>query len=688
VVRNLPGNLSAQNIAKNKPLNQREKDPSVLVPRCGPIAHRSLQPVFAPVPDSSREGIDQDEPSKCSTVSLFLYGEHSPAADKETISFELERQSDEKVETMLKRLTLKVAGSLQKNGKRKNKRSKMNGKEIKGAANNEARYSIWSLRPSEDDRLMLDSKWDCLDKTLRDVGNEAETSPLVAQLSIQFRPDDEIGQKVDETPAGLKTELNFLIEANTPCLSAVRTFEDFDGCLFIGVPILLSPEKLFANHVCVDWYCDGVLVQHDNPCYIPKDNDCGKSLAVVMTPQSAVHSGAGCEEAFRFTQCVEACPENILLGSRPEWTFSRAQDDTNIRVLTYNILSDQMLSESGSYSYVKPKDALRKKHRLPRVLHEVLAYQADVICLQEVDSHIFAKLLEPVFRHYNYQGVFTCKQSVGTNEGCAMFWSLDRFDSVSNPEQNSFAIRDLIPQEEDSDWDGWNKIRELLEKRPDLQQTLQTLGHVTQMVPLRLRVDAKGDNNALPATIIMCNTHLFFHPDASHIRVIQALSLARQSDRIRKQYEKATLVICGDFNSGLRNAGGELLMKRRVEKNSKNLQTDLNMFQYDGIKPQVEDATQHQQREEPLQFNDDFPTLQLPDTYPTLVSAMSEYPPVTHFVPGFVGTLDHILVDSSTLVPVSNAPMPTLEDLSRDTAMPSIHLPSDHVSVVVDLRLI
>ncbi len=68
-----------------------------------------------------------------------------------------------------------------------------------------------------------------------------------------------------------------------------------------------------------------------------------------------------------------------------------------------------------------------------------------------------------------------------------------------------------------------------------------------------------------------------------------------------------------------------------------------------------------------------------------LTSAYGPDPPPTHAVPRYANTLDWICVDTARLEIVGVAPLPPVEELMRDVAMPSAEWPSDHVSLCVDL---
>lgn len=70
-------------------------------------------------------------------------------------------------------------------------------------------------------------------------------------------------------------------------------------------------------------------------------------------------------------------------------------------------------------------------------------------------------------------------------------------------------------------------------------------------------------------------------------------------------------------------------------------------------------------------------------------------PEWTNFVSGFRGALDYVWCDTSSdtafgaaMVPVAHAPMPPLEAVTRQTALPNDEFPSDHLPMVADVRFV
>ncbi|XP_063046465.1 nocturnin isoform X2 [Engraulis encrasicolus] len=108
------------------------------------------------------------------------------------------------------------------------------------------------------------------------------------------------------------------------------------------------------------------------------------------------------------------------------------RDMQPIRVMQWNILA-QALGE-GKDGFVRcPLEALNWAERKYLILEEILTYQPDILCLQEVD-HYF-DTFQPVLASLGYRGTFCpkpwspCLDVENNNgpDGCALFFRRDRF---------------------------------------------------------------------------------------------------------------------------------------------------------------------------------------------------------------------------------------------------------------------
>ncbi|XP_076360021.1 nocturnin-like isoform X2 [Tachypleus tridentatus] len=117
--------------------------------------------------------------------------------------------------------------------------------------------------------------------------------------------------------------------------------------------------------------------------------------------------------------------ESTVDGVRPHVQES-------IRIMQWNVLS-QTLGEKNDNFVACPKEALYWKSRRWRMLEEILTYEADILCFQEVDHFYFLrKTLEAI----GYAGTFfpkpdsPCYYIKGNNgpDGCAIFYDISKFD--------------------------------------------------------------------------------------------------------------------------------------------------------------------------------------------------------------------------------------------------------------------
>ena len=206
------------------------------------------------------------------------------------------------------------------------------------------------------------------------------------------------------------------------------------------------------------------------------------------------------------------------------------------------------------------------------IIAEILSYKADIICLQEVDAAIHNSLLGPVLKASGYQGFYsnkvTCQQ-----EGCSMFWSTSAFEMASAEDMREFPLRSLLTEDnaaklDESEyynakssvrdlelerWESMNGIRQLLETHDEVRRVYsESVGQILQVVSLSPKQPALSETNTRkPDRIVVANTHLFYHPMASHIRLLQAYAVCHKLDQIRRQVPcgPVPLLICGDFNS-------------------------------------------------------------------------------------------------------------------------------------------
>jgi mRNA deadenylase 3'-5' endonuclease subunit Ccr4 len=618
VVRLLPQNVSGDYEAA-KVVNPRR-------------VQRSLSSVYIPhVPLATFDPtwIDTWQLSECACVSMDM---HAVDGSRNEIAIHMNRSPSEAVDTSLQRLWLSLRKKLARKQKGGNIRPDVN----------------YSFRRADGTTL------DCSAESHLQVWTRAFYEDVLVQMSL----DD--------------VQIHLKVECCPPTLVTIKTYEAFGAHLFVGIPLVVTVESVFASHVVVDWDVDGQRVKRDSCSYTPCAQDIGKSVMIVVTPTRP--DCATRPEAYQFEHVIRERPSNAILDLRHDFCAVR-ETDAKLRVLSYNILADlNAFSAKDQISFYPYCDAnfIRKERRLPLILFEILQYQADIVCLQEVDHGVFYGLLKPVLEYHGYEGFFTSK--LGTQEGGAMFWSRNVFEPVLDSDRKSHVIRDLFVKNHYlGDWSSMPEVFWLLDCHSDLNEMLrERLGHVLQTATLTRRDDQRK--------VVVGNTHLYFHPMASHVRLLQLYACLHQMQVDRHGH--FPVVFCGDLNSSPTSGAVKLLFDRIVSPSS-------------GVTDQgttwkhLHTFSWAREYKDPSEYPNDsleIPIMRLPDSFPVLCSGYNEMPKYTHYTHNFAATLDYIFVSQDVLKPVTWATMPSEEVLTRHVAMPSEVLPSDHVCLVCDLE--
>ncbi len=240
--------------------------------------------------------------------------------------------------------------------------------------------------------------------------------------------------------------------------------------------------------------------------YCPQTDDIGRKLKVVCIPNNGFE--------------METISENSVESSPPSCPFeerlkhcSQESPIGSFRIVSYNILADvyadQEFTRTELFPYCPP-NALKIDYRKQLLIKEIIGYNADIYCLQEVDKVVFENDLKPIISFPNsnkvqYNSVFSEKGQVG--EGLAIFFKSSKFELLNDQTVNLSEELQRNPI--------YEELLTYVSANQKLLERLLARKSVFQCLLLK-SLDSKEN------AILLGNTHLYFHPDADHIRLIQS----------------------------------------------------------------------------------------------------------------------------------------------------------------------
>lgn len=389
---------------------------------------------------------------------------------------------------------------------------------------------------------------------------------------------------------------------------------------------------------------------HSGFVYVPSVQDIGYNLKLVCTPKQNDVAG---ETVETVSSClVEAGPGPCPFENRHYFT-KECLSGNSFRVVSYNILANLYASSSAGkeelFTYC-PQYAMKESYRKLLLLKELLGYNADLICLQEVDVKLFKKDLKKILKGVDMDGLMV-KKGGQVQEGVACFYRKSRFKLVSSHE--------LLLGGDSCNETYLGDIWKAVTRNESLAITLK---EKTTCVQVLIFDYIENPNHRL----IVANTHLYFHPDADHIRLLQAGMCLKLIDNLKNIVQsqepniKISVIFCGDFNSTPECGVYKLFTTNHIPE-------DYGEWKSEVFKTEVISGLS-------LKNHINF-------------ASACGTPEFTNFTPAFVGCLDYIFYQTEFLEVEQVVPLPSKEEVSQHTAIPSVVFPSDHVALVADLKL-
>ncbi|KAG7153372.1 2',5'-phosphodiesterase 12-like, partial [Homarus americanus] len=287
----------------------------------------------------------------------------------------------------------------------------------------------------------------------------------------------------------------------------------------------------------------------------PTKEDVGRVLKVVVTPCVGERRGEDIEVVSPVV--VSAGPEECPFQKRQQFT-KEIVGDNSLRVISYNILAEVYTNSNYAREELFPscpKHALNMDYRKLLLIKEIIGYNGDLICLQEVDEKVFLRDIRPILMDRGFDGFYDAKGGEIT-EGLAIFFRRSKLRML---ERRRVVLSEDL-QNEVLFADIWQNIQ----RSPDL---LKNFLHVRTILQVNV-FESVCDPSRL---LVVGATHLYFHPDASHIRILQAGMCLKILQHVITQYQmkhpdkEVSLLFCGDFNSTPESALYQFMTTQHVD---------------------------------------------------------------------------------------------------------------------------
>ena len=244
----------------------------------------------------------------------------------------------------------------------------------------------------------------------------------------------------------------------------------------------------------------------------------------------------------------------MRLGSETSDSLSDGADAV-VKVVSYNLLADHLATPPDRierYLWEScPPHAVSWEHRLELLLAELRGYDADVLCLQEVQRQHFEEHLQPRLRELGYDGAYAPrnvpaaltpeKRALGrAPDGVAIFYRRARMELVET--------EGVVYREGECDAPAGSELAAGL------------AGAEGGALLARLRVVGSA------AQLVAVSTHLWHEPSRPDVRLAQAQVLTTALRAFVQRAGPSTgVVLGGDFNSEPDSGVYELLSRGCLE---------------------------------------------------------------------------------------------------------------------------
>lgn len=163
---------------------------------------------------------------------------------------------------------------------------------------------------------------------------------------------------------------------------------------------------------------------------------------------------------------------------------------------------------------------------------------------------------------------------------------------------------------------------------------------------------------------LLANTHLFFHPEADFIRLLQSIVSIKYIEELKfkiinknQDIKKLGVLFAGDFNSDPPSQAFQYIF-------SKQIPIDLMKNEDKNF---INECDGHLAHSLDLGVYADFP--------------------FTNCIGTFEGILDYVFFENNCFELTKIVPLPSIEKVKENTALPSVYVPSDHLALVFEFLI-
>ena len=255
-----------------------------------------------------------------------------------------------------------------------------------------------------------------------------------------------------------------------------------------------------------------------------------------------------------------------------------AMPQKQLRLMTYNILLDAFCDGDWALENLYPylnKAFAHRDYRQQLVLRDIMAYNPDVVCMQEVGGPMYDKYFQPHLSRLGYTCFYLNKISV------------QPFGSTICVRNASCRVIELVPLDLTTGWKQMPCAADIMAQE-NMEYKLSRTTTTAQLAYLRVlrgggeksgvnaSSDAAADAAAAAAssslavdqqpkqqTVCIANVHFFSNPHAPNVRILQAANVIFE---IEKRFPNTPLLLCGDFNARSDAGLHEFLLDRHLDK--------------------------------------------------------------------------------------------------------------------------